>query len=521
MAKRDLTIIIRGRDRAKKAFRSVAAGLTRMANVVKKGALVIAAAAAAAIAATALAVKSAFARLDVLAKTIDKLGMTSEALAGLGLAAQLTGVNVEKLAPTLAKMMKNIAEVARGSGEASKAFDSLGLNAKALNKLTPDEQFFAIADAMGDVESQSDKVLFAMELFGKQGASLLNTMDLGEERLRELQKTAKRFRLAPSRKELAGVEAFNDAWLLVKQMFLGVANTIAIEIAPKLQRLSESMTDNSDKLFAAVDKGIVSVTAAWSTATAHFQQAKDLLSGAVEKMGLHDAWTAVMKNYKTVFDFLSFTIDNWQLSLSISLGKAEVAIRKFRAMLEGQEKFKESKVGLQVVKEWFGKGTFGENLLTPGMQDVMRGIGTPKNILEMQRIKRSVSEMEEKLTTALADDVKGREVPGLSTVTGGEGVGKVGKGKLTDWAQILKDLLAGQEKEKSLSKTGGAVGSPQMQMSRFLTGVMESTQGKRLDELKKEVKRGSDKQEEATAVLSRMEDRMLSQPGGVEVGIFA
>ena len=119
-----------------------------------KGAFKIAATAAVALgtALVALTVQS-LKNIDVQAKLAQRLGLTQKALAGLTIAAELTGNTQQNLQLALQRSTRRIAEAAQGSGEAVKALKELGLSAKSLARLTPDEQFLALADAFETVHA--------------------------------------------------------------------------------------------------------------------------------------------------------------------------------------------------------------------------------------------------------------------------------------------------------------------------------------------------------------------------------
>jgi len=231
-ASKRVTRFQRGIARAKK----VIGGFGR----VLKG---VAIAAAAAGAALAVVVGKSLERLDTLAKTSDKLGITTEKLSGLQMAAQLTGVEVAAMGDGLQKMQKNIAEAARGTGEAVESFELLGISAAELISMTPDEQFIAIAEAMQGVTTQADKMEIAMGIFGRGGGGLLNTLALGAEGLREIQGETEALGVAFSRLELAQVEAANDSMLKVKTAIQGVADKLAIALAPSITAASGMFVD--------------------------------------------------------------------------------------------------------------------------------------------------------------------------------------------------------------------------------------------------------------------------------------
>ncbi|MDP2505381.1 hypothetical protein [Oceanobacter sp. 3_MG-2023] len=225
----------------------------------KIGAAAIAASAAAGAAAlTALTVES-MANVDAMAKHADKIGITTEALAGLRHQAELNGVSQNNLDMGLQRMVRRVAEAAQGTGEAVSALDELGLSAKELNNLSPDEQFSRIAAAMGDVDTQSDKVRLAFKLFDSGGVGLVNAMRGGPEALAAAAEEAEQLGLAVSRVDAAKIEAANDAGDRAAKVFDGLGNTLAVAISPVLTAIKTDFVESakaSDGFKDTVDQGM-------------------------------------------------------------------------------------------------------------------------------------------------------------------------------------------------------------------------------------------------------------------------
>lgn len=180
--------------------------------------------------------------IDALAKLSDKLGIATEKLAGLQLAASQTGVDSKKLALGLQRMTRRVSEAAKGTGEAQAAIKELGLDAKALNQLSPDKQFAAIAEAMEQVASQSDKVRLGFKLFDAEGVDLIRTLDLGAEGLEEMNREALNLGIALSRVDAAKIEIANDSIDRMQKLFEGMTNQLTIKVAPVLAAIADSIT---------------------------------------------------------------------------------------------------------------------------------------------------------------------------------------------------------------------------------------------------------------------------------------
>jgi len=237
-------IVINGKDKTARAFSSlnknIASSSKKMlrmsAGIAKAGAAAGAAAAVAGIALTKASMKS----LDQLAKTADKIGVTTEALRSLQHAGEITGVSTEVMNKALQKMTVSISEAADGSGIAKDTIADLGLNAVELNKLPLDKKMNVLAKAFGNVENHADRVRYATEIFGAKGAALVNTLALGEDGLNDMAREAEHLGLSMSRIDTAQVEAANDAVSRAGGVFEGLGNQFAVSFSPIIQATADS-----------------------------------------------------------------------------------------------------------------------------------------------------------------------------------------------------------------------------------------------------------------------------------------
>lgn len=187
-------------------------------------------------------------RIDDLAKTSRKLGIATNQLAGLQVAADHTGVDIKSLNTAIQRMVRRIAQAATGTGEAKDAIIELGLSASELKQLSPDEQFRQIADAFGNVSNQSDKVRLAFKLFDTEGVNLVRTLGLGREGLEKYRIEAEKLGIAVSEEDAAQVERFNDAVSTLRQNFQGLASKVLIALAPGTAEVLEGLTIAIDQL---------------------------------------------------------------------------------------------------------------------------------------------------------------------------------------------------------------------------------------------------------------------------------
>lgn len=190
-------------------------------------------------------VKRQFEAIDSIAKVSSKLGIATEQLVGLRHAAGQTGVASNTLDMAIQRMVRRTAEAAKGIGEARDAIKELGLDAKILGKAEAGVQLRMIADAMKGVEGQGEKVRLAFKLFDSEGVALVNTLALGSEGLDKMQAEAERLGITVNKVEAKKIEAANDAIDRMMKAFTGLATTMAVRLAPMVERVAKIIEEHS------------------------------------------------------------------------------------------------------------------------------------------------------------------------------------------------------------------------------------------------------------------------------------
>lgn len=230
---------------AKGAITRVQTGIAKVGRTLATGAVTIAkygaAAATAALGGLAVMVNRSRETIDVLAKSSDTIGITTAAYAGLMHAANQTGVSNEELQKGFLRMSKTVGDAKAGLTTATDALEALELTYQDLEKMSPDEQFKTIAEQMAKVETQTDRVKLAYDLFGKSGTKLLNTMASGADGLEAYHKEAEILGLTLSRVAAKDVESFNDSLDRVQKIGTGFSQSMTVALAPALQYVTDSI----------------------------------------------------------------------------------------------------------------------------------------------------------------------------------------------------------------------------------------------------------------------------------------
>ncbi len=147
---------------------------------------------------------------DEIQKLSQRLGASTEALSQYRYVAERTGVTFENITDGWRRQTRVISEAARGTGEARKVLDELGVSAKELARLAPDKQFEILADAMVEVEQASDKVRIAQKLWDSGNVRLIQSAQGGSKALLELRQRADDVGRTLTQVEADAMADFND-----------------------------------------------------------------------------------------------------------------------------------------------------------------------------------------------------------------------------------------------------------------------------------------------------------------------
>ena len=218
-----------------------------------------------------------------LADMSARTGMSVEALSALGHAATQTGTDLATVEGAARKMQKNLVAAATGSQEAEIAFASLGLSVDRLVKMSPDEQFAAVARAIARIPSPTAKAAAAMQLLGKSGTALVPMID----DLDALTTEAKRLGLVMSTEDAQAADALGDALDIVVKVIKRAAVTIGAALAPVLTDLAGTIASSIVAVtnWIRANSGIVTMAATVATGLVAAGGAFVVLGGVISGLG--------------------------------------------------------------------------------------------------------------------------------------------------------------------------------------------------------------------------------------------
>lgn len=237
---------IAARDGTKAAFNSISTNVTKLSGGIAglaaktramagPAALGLAGLGAAGALALGKIYSAAAENIDVLAKQASKIAETTEEVQAFNHAAQLSGVSLEASNKALVVMEKNLGDALDGIGTSADALERLGLNAEQVAALPPVTAYEMLSDELAQVESQTERVYLATQIFGRTGVDMIN---LTGDAVRSARTEIDELGISLSTVDATQVEAANDAFFKVSEAVQGFGNRLAVEFAPVVVALS-------------------------------------------------------------------------------------------------------------------------------------------------------------------------------------------------------------------------------------------------------------------------------------------
>ncbi len=188
-------------------------------------------------------IKKSVERINELAKSADRLGISTESFAGLGYAAKMSGASVEMMEKGMVKLTDTVEQAKRGNLAAAQSITRIGLTVDGLLKMNPDERFRAVADGIKHLGTTGERTASTIDLLGKKNIKLLNTLELGSKGLEEMQKEAEKLGIAVSRVDAAKVEEAGESFRKVGEAINGMWNKVTIALAPFFTMIADGFTN--------------------------------------------------------------------------------------------------------------------------------------------------------------------------------------------------------------------------------------------------------------------------------------
>lgn len=259
----------------------------KLASFAKVGAAAAAAAVVAVGAAFIGATRRAIAFADEMAKTSQRIGVTTEALSKLQYAAKLSDVS-------LSDLRVGLSQLARNMDMNSDAFERLGVAIRNQDGSLRDTEtvFTELVERFSRMQDGAQKTALAMEIFGRSGANMIPLLNAGAAGLKSMTDEAQQLGLVIDRNTSKRAEQFNDNITRLSSVLDGIGVVIASKALPGLVKLTNSIvtwakeTNIAERIGSALNWVFETSAVLLPRLSAQWDQLTNAISGASEAIGL-------------------------------------------------------------------------------------------------------------------------------------------------------------------------------------------------------------------------------------------
>jgi len=255
-----------------------------MVSMGKWGAAMAAAAVAGAVAMT----KASFKAADVIGKTADAAGVTTDSLQEMRYAAEISGMSIEELDKGIMGFGKRVGELRAGTGSLYTILDKTnkGLMAQVKAASSVDDALNLVMDAMANTADDADRAALAVAAFGRSGQK----MGILSKDVVQLRAEARELGLVLDESLIRSAEKTNDQITALSTIIKTQLTAGILELAPYIQELTAEMTawikNNKEFLSQDIPNHIKSLAEkvrsfVKSPAFSAFKEYWELIAGAV------------------------------------------------------------------------------------------------------------------------------------------------------------------------------------------------------------------------------------------------
>ena len=179
---------------------------------------------------------------DNVMQLSTQYGLTTDKIQEFQYMAELTDTSLETITGSMTKLTKNMQTATKGTGDAYKAFEQLGISVTDAdgNMRSADEVFNEAIVRLGQVENETERDALAMNLFGKSAMDLNPLIAVGREGLADYRQEAHDMGYVLDTDTLESLGEVDDAMQRANKRMDAVKNQIGRYLAPVIANITEA-----------------------------------------------------------------------------------------------------------------------------------------------------------------------------------------------------------------------------------------------------------------------------------------
>lgn len=191
----------------------------------------------------------------------QKLGVSTEAYQYWSLVLQRAGTDASQLSMAIRQMTEFTTQLSEGNGDALLSLQKLGIGYEEFMAMNTEQQLYAIVEALQGVESQTDKVQLAQEIFGNRVyQELLPLLGMQQGSLEDLKDEFEGLGLIIADDTIKQTAALGDKFDNLVNSFKVGAFAIATDLLPEIELITDGLmglASGSDDAMQSLSNGLV------------------------------------------------------------------------------------------------------------------------------------------------------------------------------------------------------------------------------------------------------------------------
>lgn len=182
-----------------------------------------------------------------LADMSQKYGVSAEALSQYGVAAKMSGTDLESVGNGLRHLDQAMVSSVNGNAEAKAAFAALGITVEDSHGHMKDATVVMdeVAEKFSETHDGAAKTAIAIALFGKTGADLIPMLDKGRDGMEEAKKMASDLGWTFTDETSSAARELEERMQLIGLATQGNARSFMTELMPALLDVSDAFMSSS------------------------------------------------------------------------------------------------------------------------------------------------------------------------------------------------------------------------------------------------------------------------------------
>ena len=157
-------------------------------------------------------------------------GLTTGAIQEWQHVAKMAGVDTEAMTRVTERLNREMTNIQKGTGKASEAIESLGIEAEELAKMNADERLDTLVSKLAAIEDPAERARIGSDLFGRQWEHVAPIVGLGSDELERLRQEGEKY--AMSNEDLNKANDFRISMEEMKAELGLAAREMGMELMP-------------------------------------------------------------------------------------------------------------------------------------------------------------------------------------------------------------------------------------------------------------------------------------------------